>query len=278
MDGKPIYIGKAVNLRDRVKNHFLQPTYKDHFFTGITEKIGYLETGSEIEALVLEASLIKKYQPKFNSVWRDDKNYFYVAVSKSSRPMVYITHQKNDGKTDYIGSFVEGDALKKTLKYLRRVFPFYTIATHPKNACTWCHLGLCPGSAPDLAVYKENIKKLKLILQGKRKTVLYALRKEMAAFSNSKAILDFFSSLNGPIFLIKYRTAVFSPAKEKSKFLLWSMGRGRAKEKLIFSGSLSPRARGALPLGPSACETPRKDCFSSALAFSANFEIPGPPG
>ena len=181
-----VYIGKAINLRDRVKNHFLQPTYKDNFFTSITKKIGFIETGSEIEALVLEAQLIKKHLPKFNVVWKDGKNYFYVAISKGSRPIVFITHQKNDLRTEYIGPFIEGEALKKTLKYLRRVFPFYTTATHPKNACTWCHLGLCPGPAPDLAAYKNNIKKLKLILQGKRKTVLYALRKEMAAFSNSQ--------------------------------------------------------------------------------------------
>src|SRR5438105_977844 len=76
----PIYIGKAINIAERVKNHFFQPTYKDDLYIQNVDNVGYIETGSEIEALLLEASLIKKHQPKFNSVWRDDKNYFYVAI------------------------------------------------------------------------------------------------------------------------------------------------------------------------------------------------------
>src|ERR1035437_10637430 len=74
----PIYIGKAINIKSRVKNHFQQPSYRDNLFINKVNKIGYLETNSEIEALILEANLIKKQQPKFNVVWKDDKNYFYV--------------------------------------------------------------------------------------------------------------------------------------------------------------------------------------------------------
>ncbi len=181
-----LYIGKAINIKNRVKNHFLQPTYKDNFFIEKTEKIGFIETGSEIEALILEANLIKKYQPKFNQVWRDDKNYFYVAITRGKIPVVYITHQKNKLKTNYIGPFVEGNSLKKTLKFLRKIFPYYTTTKHPKNSCTWCHLGLCPGPNPNLMEYKRNIKKLILILRGKRKTVLRYLKKEMEELSNEK--------------------------------------------------------------------------------------------
>ncbi|OGZ72404.1 MAG: hypothetical protein A2908_03100 [Candidatus Staskawiczbacteria bacterium RIFCSPLOWO2_01_FULL_38_12b] len=180
---EPIYIGKAINIKDRVKNHFFQPTYKDDLYIKKVSKIGFIETRSEIEALILEASLIKKHQPKFNSVWRDDKNYFYVAITQGERPIAFVTHQKKDTKTQYIGPFTEGNALKKTLKFLRKIFPFYTTTKHPKNNCTWCHLELCPGPNPDLQEYKKNIKKLTLILQGKRKTVLYALKKEMADVS-----------------------------------------------------------------------------------------------
>jgi len=191
-----IYIGKAINIQSRVKNHFQQPSYRDDLFMDKVEKVGYLETGSEIEALVLEASLIKKQQPKFNVVWRDDKNYFYVAITKGNKnslPIVYITHQpeklkmKNSKfKTSYIGPFVEGTALKKTLKFLRRAFPFYTTTKHPKNKCTWCHLGLCPGPNPDILQYKKDLKKLALILQGKRSAVLNSLRREMKTFSDNK--------------------------------------------------------------------------------------------
>ena len=153
---KTIYIGKAVNIQSRVKNHFQQPSYRDDLFIDKVDKIGHLETGSEIEALVLEANLIKKYQPKFNVVWRDDKNYFYVAVAKNENGVqyVFITHQPNTQNptpnTRFVGPFVEGAALKKTLRFLRRAFPYYTAKKHPKNKCTYCHLGLCPGPNPDL--------------------------------------------------------------------------------------------------------------------------------
>ncbi len=209
----PIYIGKAVNIRSRVKNHFFQPTYRDNLFIKKVTKIGFIETDSEIEALVLESKLIKKYLPKFNVVWRDDKNYFYVALrhfmtqDKLKVPYVFITHQPTQLKAksyklkaNYIGPFVDGGAVKKTLKFLRKVFPFYTSARHPKNQCTWCHLGLCPGprlfearlassaneaANSDLSGYNKNIKKLILILQGKRKTVLKSLRKEMSRYAKS---------------------------------------------------------------------------------------------
>ena len=176
-----IYIGKAINIQSRVKNHFNQPSYRDNLYIERVDKIGYLETNSEIEALILEANLIKKYQPKFNVIWKDDKNYFYVAFVENNAgvPYVFITHQKNYEKAEYIGPFVEGTALKKTLRFLRRVFPYYSAKNHPKTKCTYCHLGLCPGPNPDLADYKKNIKKLILILQGKRSAVLNSLKNKI---------------------------------------------------------------------------------------------------
>src|SRR3989344_798398 len=83
--GKLIYIGKAVNIRARVKQH--------QSLLNRTEQLGFVETSSEIEALLLEAGLIKKYQPKYNTVWKDDKNYFYVIITKKNLPKIFITHQ-----------------------------------------------------------------------------------------------------------------------------------------------------------------------------------------
>jgi len=177
-----IYIGKAINIQSRVKNHFQQPSYRDNLFIDKVDKIGYLETGSEIEALILEANLIKKHQPKFNVVWKDDKNYFYVAIEQNEKkiPYVFITHRpKQISNSQYIGPFVEGTALKMTLRFLRRAFPYYTTKNHPKTKCTWCHLGLCPGPNPDLREYRKNIKKLILVLKGKSSAVLNSLKKEM---------------------------------------------------------------------------------------------------
>lgn len=165
-----LYIGKAVSLRDRVKQH--------EDLLNLVKQIGYIETESEIEALLLEAKLIKKYQPKHNVDWKDDKNYFYVGISKEEFPKVFITHQKNE-PAEFIGPFVEGRALKQTLIMLRKAFPYYVKGKHPKGLCPWCHLQLCPGPNPNKKEYQKNIKNLMAVLEGKRKSVLKNLKSSM---------------------------------------------------------------------------------------------------
>ena len=90
---KFLYIGKAANIKERVKNHFQQPTFRDRLMFNQVKHIGFIKTNSEIEALILEANLIKKHQPKYNVIWKDDKNYFYVGITKEDYPRIFITHQ-----------------------------------------------------------------------------------------------------------------------------------------------------------------------------------------
>ena len=172
---KFFYVGKAANIKERVKQH------KD--LLGLAKEIGYIKTNSEIEALILEAKLIKKIQPKYNVLWRDDKNYFYVAITKESFPRVFITHQlkiKNCKlKIDFIGPFIEGTSLKRALTYLRRTFPYYTSKSHPKGSCLWCHLKLCPGPDPVKSEYQKNIKNLVFVLKGSSRKVLNDLERRM---------------------------------------------------------------------------------------------------
>ena len=171
LDGKKIlYIGKATNIKERVRQH------KD--LLGLAKKIGCIKTDSEIGALILEAKLIKQCQPKYNVLWRDDKNYFYVEVAKEDLPVISIVHQKNK-KADYLGPFVEGSTLKRTLTYLRRVFPYYSAKSHPKGSCLWCHLKLCPGPDPLKSEYQKNIKNLVSVLKGNSRKVLNDLKREM---------------------------------------------------------------------------------------------------
>jgi excinuclease ABC subunit C len=192
-NGKEIlYIGKAVNLRERVKNHFQQPSFKDYLFLDRVEKVGYIKTNSEIEALILESELIKKYQPRFNVVWRDSKNFFFVAITKEDFPKIFWTHQKkiknqkSKVEIEYLGPFVDGKALKKTLYLLRKIFPYYSTKKHPEKKCQWCHLNLCPGPKADKKEYQKNIKNLIEILKGKRKSVLKELKKEMIKMAKSE--------------------------------------------------------------------------------------------
>jgi excinuclease ABC subunit C len=106
----------------------------------------------------LESQLIKKYQPKFNVLFKDDKNYFYVGFTSEDWPRVFITHQpKNEPKklksyelkADYAGPFVSGTALKETLKILRKIFPYRSCKTLPTRKagtrpCLWYELNRCP--------------------------------------------------------------------------------------------------------------------------------------
>ncbi len=174
---KILYIGKATNIRERTKQH------KD--LLSLAKQIGFIKTNSEIEALILEANLIKKYRPKYNIVWKDDKNYFYVAITKEEFPRVLIAHQIKENAT-YMGPFVEGKSLKRTLTYLRKVFPYYTSKSHPKGSCLWCGLRLCPGPNPDKKNYRKNIKNLISVLKGKSGKVLRNLKKEMEKSSVSQ--------------------------------------------------------------------------------------------
>ncbi len=195
-----MYIGKATNIKDRVKSHFLQPTFRDSLFVDRVSRIGYVKTDSEIEALLLEAKQIKRHQPKYNVMWRDDKNYFFVAITKEKFPRIFITHQTKDKKTEYIGPFVDGQALKQTLKILRKVFPYRSCISLPSKPCLWHQLKRCP--APCLTRKKiskeiptlekslkkeliKNSKNIAKVLKGGKTQVLKSLKLEMESFSKN---------------------------------------------------------------------------------------------
>lgn len=202
-----LYIGKATNIKERVKNHFKQSSSlweKTLLRQGYGGQVGFFETDSEIEALILESNLIKKYQPKYNVIWKDDKNYFFVATTIEDFPRLYITHQprlKIDNwklKINYIGPFVDGTALKQTLKILRKVFPYRNCRIMPKRPCLWYQLNRCPapcalfsnlGNQIPTAKnklkkdYLKNINSIIKILQGGKSEVLKNLEREMKLFS-----------------------------------------------------------------------------------------------
>jgi excinuclease ABC subunit C len=186
---KFLYIGKAANLQDRVRQH--------QGLLDEAKQVGYIRTDSEIEALLLEARLIKKYQPKYNVVWKDDKNYFFVSITKEDFPRIFITHQpsNNRNQTAIIGPFVDGQALKQTLKVLRRVFPYRSCRNLPKKPCLWYQLDRCPApcllgseikSLRLIQKCQRNAKILIKILQGKKSQVVKYLKKEMKALSKEE--------------------------------------------------------------------------------------------
>jgi excinuclease ABC subunit C len=182
-----------------VRTHFQQPNYRDNLFIDKIDKIGFKKTGSEIEALLLEAKLIKKYRPKYNVVWKDDKNYFYVGITKEEFPKVFITHQP--GGFEVVGPFVDGKALKETLKVLRQAFPFRSCNFLPKSPCLWYQLNRCPAPCltksktaeqiPTLRKnmakeIKRNIKSLVEVLKGNKTQVSDNLKREMKSLSKQQ--------------------------------------------------------------------------------------------
>ena len=192
---KIIYIGKAINLKNRVNQYFSRPDALGPKTQALVSQIASITTknvGSEIEALILEASFIKKYRPKYNSQLKDDKNYLYICITKHKLPQVFSAHLNKLPSNAFIyGPFPSGSAVKSILKTIRRLFPFYS-RPHSKKRCLYCHLGLCPGPSPNPASYRQNIGNIKKILSGNFKKLQTQLKKDIKA---STAKQDFESAI-----------------------------------------------------------------------------------
>lgn len=189
-EGNIIYVGKAINLKKRVSQYFQREDALGPKTKILVSQIHSIETKivkSEIEALILESSLIKKYRPKYNSLLKDDRSYLYICISKEKIPRVFTAHSSNlPPKAEIYGPFPDASAAKSLLKTIRRLFPFRSIESHPKNTCLYCHLGLCPGPTPDLKSYRKNIIKIKKILNGHFKSLGKSLNTEMKIASKSE--------------------------------------------------------------------------------------------
>ena len=151
-----IYVGKAKNLKKRVKNHFQKPDQHSFDFVSQIADIDFIQTSSEKEALLLEQQFIKRLQPRWNVEWKDDKNYFYIVLSNEQFPRVYLTHQikKPTGVEPLIairgstpvnfGPYVSGREVKSFLKEIRKALPYRSCRNLPKKPCFYHSLGLCP--------------------------------------------------------------------------------------------------------------------------------------
>ncbi len=196
--GNILYIGKAVNLRERIKNHLKSNNPKIIELIKSVNNLEYIVLDSEAEALLKEAELIKKFDPPFNQLLRDDTQYFYVGFTKEKFPKVFITHQPQKYNAEFIGPFTEGSALRKILKILRREIPFCTCLKNHRGVCLNASLGLCYGwccgenELGDEKLYSENIKKIKRVLKGNlrkiKKELIDELEKALNADNLEKAI------------------------------------------------------------------------------------------
>ena len=149
-NGQIIYIGKAVVLQNRIKQYFQVNHNRDAKTNALITEIAdvdWITVDSEVDALFLEAELVKRYLPRYNILLRDDKSTSYIRINYDDpHPTVIITRRPLDDGAKYFGPYQNGTVIKRALKYLRKVYPY---STHhgiiPKRACLQVDLGLCPG-------------------------------------------------------------------------------------------------------------------------------------
>jgi len=187
-----IYIGKATSLRSRTRSYFSKdliktrgPVTVDMVFKA--DGLKWEATPSVLEALILEANLIKKHQPYYNIKEKDDKSWNYVVITKETLPKVIIVRERNLVKEDYkniYGPFTKGTQLIEALKIIRKIFPF--LDNKSKNYLEFYRqINLVP-DLENRQMYLENIKNIKLFFSGKKKKILQNLKKEMAKYAKAR--------------------------------------------------------------------------------------------
>lgn len=188
-----LYIGKATSLRSRVTSYFnknLMGT-RGPILVGMVEaaiSVDHIETDSVLEALILEAHLIKKHQPPYNTKEKSNKSFNYVVVTKEEFPRVMTTRGRelefNDENMKYVfGPFPSGSILREALSLVRKIFPFRdTCKPGVGKPCFNAQIGLCPGvcaGSMSASEYGRTIQRIKLFFEGRKKELLKSLERDM---------------------------------------------------------------------------------------------------
>jgi excinuclease ABC subunit C len=182
-----IYVGKAAVLRNRVRQYFQKSRTRDPKTDALVHDIAdtdWMIVESELEALFLEAEMIRRYMPRYNILLRDDKSMSYIRIDyDSDYPTVSTTRRPLDDGARYFGPYSSTTAIRQALKILRRIFPFATRQlAGQKRATLHYHLGLDPGleeGRTTIEAYRANLRKLILVIEGKRKNIEHELERDM---------------------------------------------------------------------------------------------------
>lgn len=183
-DGEIIYVGKAAVLKNRVRQYFQSKRDMDVKTKALVAEIhdtDWTETESEIDALFLESEMVKRYMPRYNILLRDDKSQMFVRIDmKSEWPYVCFTRNPADDGAEYFGPYYNGYAVKKALRYLRKIFPYYTkppkVGTRPDLDS---HIGLSPKPGTTSDEYKATLRKLIRYFEGGRKSLTKEIERDM---------------------------------------------------------------------------------------------------
>ena len=196
---KILYVGKAKNLKNRLRSytHFADLSAKIKHLVTTATTVKYQVLTSELEALLIEAELIRLHQPKFNTLLKDDKTPLYIRITDENFPRVLtvrkkdLDHQQPSGTI--LGPFPSSNKVKEVLKIMRKIFPWCNQAGNQKRkdlkngkACFYYHLDQCPGACVGKIGHKEyqsQIADLKIFLKGQKKVVVKNLKHQLKTLS-----------------------------------------------------------------------------------------------
>lgn len=184
--GQIIYVGKAIKLKNRVRQYFQSSRNHSAKTLALVSHIEDLETiitANELEALILECNLIKKHHPKYNIMLRDDKTYPYLKLTlNEDYPRLITTRRVVKDGSRYFGPYTSGTAMKETLNLLRRLFPLRTCKHLGERPCLEYHIKRCPAPCAgfvDKETYKEMVRSVCWFLEGKTEEIETALTEKM---------------------------------------------------------------------------------------------------
>ncbi|MBI5049321.1 MAG: excinuclease ABC subunit UvrC [Nitrospirae bacterium] len=195
---KVIYVGKAKNLKNRLKSYFQKSSSLDARKSAMVREVrgfDYIVTGNELEALVLESNFIKRFKPKYNIILRDDKNYPYLRLTiNEDWPRLETARRITKDGSLYFGPFVPAGVMWETLKFIRRTFPLRTCKydlEKPFRPCIQYQMGRCLAPCADdrrketdHKRYMETVNEVRLFLQGEKKELLLTMQDRMQKFSD----------------------------------------------------------------------------------------------
>lgn len=185
--GEILYIGRAISLRKRVFGYFqknIDPRISE--MINLAEKIKYKKTDNLLEAVILEANLIKRYLPKYNVKEKDNRSFIYIVIPKTDYPKLIITRGRELEKfpknaARIFGPYQSLSLVKNALKIIRQIFPYSACRPLSGQPCFYYQIGLCPGLCIGKITkeeYQKNINNIILLLSGKKKKLISALQKE----------------------------------------------------------------------------------------------------
>lgn len=190
-----IYVGKAISLKNRVRQYFRESTVKTAKIQQMVANISYFEyiiTDSELEALILECNLIKKHRPRYNTMLKDDKTYPYIKVTNEEYPRILFSREMKKDKSKYYGPYTSAGAVKETIELLRKIYHVRTCnKSLPKEIgngrpCLNYHIHQCDGPCMgyiDSNTYKQSVNLAVRFLEGNYGEVLSMLQEKMMAYS-----------------------------------------------------------------------------------------------